>query len=257
MNDSLKIKDYTFTSRLFTGTGKFHDNTLITPTLLASGSQLVTVALRRLDPEAQHDDIASRIPEGILLMPNTSGARNAEEAIRIARICRAAGYGDFIKIEIITDQKYLMPDGEETLKATRILAAEGFIVMPYVNADIPLAIKLEEAGAATIMPLGSAIGTNRGIRTKELIRYIIDTVGIPVVVDAGIGKPSQAAEAMELGADAVLVNTAIACSSDPVAMGKAFALAVEAGRTAYIAGMASTYREAQASSPLTGFLHES
>lgn len=256
MEDTLVIGGKKFSSRLFTGSGKFGDNSLITPMLQASGSQLVTVALRRLEPGAPFDDIASRLHAGITLMPNTSGARNAQEAVRIARICRAAGYGDFIKIEIINDQKYLMPDGEETLAATKILADEGFVVMPYVNADLILAKKLEQAGAATVMPLGSAIGSNRGLQTREIIRFIIDSISIPVVVDAGIGKPSQAAEAMEMGASAVLVNTAIACAQDPVAMGRAFALAVQAGRLARLAQVAEESAIAQASSPLTGFLSE-
>jgi thiazole synthase len=244
----------TFASRLFTGTGKFANKALIPRMLEASGSQMITVALRRVDAGAGSENILAYIPEGVTLLPNTSGARTTDEAVRIARIARAAGCGDFIKIEVITDQKYLMPDNWETLRATEILAAEGFVVLPYIMPDLTLAKRLENAGAAAVMPLGSPIGSNQGLKTRDIIALLIENCRIPVVVDAGIGRPSQAADAMEMGADAVLVNTAIATAQDPVAMGKAFALAVAAGRMAYEARMADIRETAEASSPLTGFL---
>ena len=196
------------------------------------------------------------VVKDVVLLPNTSGARTAEEAVRIARIAKAAGCGRFIKIEVITDMKYLMPDNIETLRATEILAKEGFIVLPYVLPDLPLAKRLESAGAAAVMPLGAPIGSNRGLETQSLIALLIENCEVPVIVDAGIGRPSQAAAAMEMGADAVLVNTAIATASDPEAMGAAFSLAVRAGRAAYLAELAGTSATARASSPLTGFLHE-
>ncbi len=202
----------------------------------------------------KNENILDFIPKNVVLLPNTSGARTAEEAIRIARIAREAGCGNFIKIEVITDMKYLMPDNYETLRATEILAGEGFIVLPYILPDLTLARKLEEAGAAAIMPLGAPIGTNRGLETKSLIALLIENCRVPVVVDAGIGRPSHAAEAMEMGADAVLVNTAIATAEDPAMMGRAFSLAVEAGRLAYLARMGEESALARASSPLTGFL---
>ncbi len=244
----------TFSCRLFTGTGKFADRALIPEMLAACGSQLITVALRRVDAGAGDQNILTYIPDSVTLLPNTSGARTAEEAVRIARIARAAGCGDFIKIEVITDQKYLMPDNWETLRATEILAAEGFVVLPYIMPDLTLAKRLEDAGAAAVMPLGSPIGSNQGLKTRDIIALLIENCTVPVVVDAGIGRPSQAAEAMEMGADAVLVNTAIATASDPVVMARAFALAVEAGRSAYEAQLAEIRETAQASSPLTGFL---
>ena len=253
-NDVLQLGPVTFSNRLFTGTGKFADNGLIPRMLAASGSQMITVALRRIDQNARSENILEYIPKNVTLLPNTSGARTAEQAVRIARIAREAGCGDFIKIEVITDMKYLMPDNWETLKATEILAKEGFIVLPYVLPDLPLAKRLESAGAAAVMPLGAPIGTNRGLETKPLLALLIENCAIPVVVDAGIGRPSQAAEAMEMGADAVLVNTAIATAKDPEAMGRAFDLAVKAGRTAYLAELAEQSGLAQASSPLTGFL---
>ena len=253
-NDVLKLGGVTFTNRLFTGTGKFAANALIPKMLAASGSQMITVALRRIDTTAQSENILDFIPKDVILLPNTSGARTAEQAVRIARIAREAGCGDFIKIEVITDMKYLMPDNWETLKATEILAKEGFIVLPYVLPDLPLAKRLEAAGAAAVMPLGAPIGTNRGLETKPLLELLIENCTIPVVVDAGIGRPSQAAAAMEMGADAVLVNTAIATAKDPVAMGRAFDMAVKAGRIAYLAELAEQSGVARASSPLTGFL---
>ena len=256
MKDNLKIGNKIFTNRLLTGTGKFSSKKLITEMLQASGSEMITVALRRVDFAAGNDNILEFIPKNVTLLPNTSGARTAEEAVRIARIAREAGCGDFIKIEIITDTKYLMPDNEETLKATKILADEGFYVLPYVMPDLTYSYKLVEAGAAAVMPLGSPIGSNRGIKLKEIIEILIENIDIPVIVDAGIGRPSQAAEAMEMGADAVLVNTAISAAADPVAMGKAFSLAVEAGRLAYLAKIAEESKTANASSPLTGFLRK-
>lgn len=243
-----------FSSRLFTGTGKFADRALIPQMLAASGSQMITVALRRVDASAGTEDILAYIPDTVTLLPNTSGARTADEAVRIARIARAAGCGDFIKIEVITDQKYLMPDNWETLKATEILAAEGFVVLPYIMPDLTLAKRLENAGAAAVMPLGAPIGSNQGLQTREIIALLIENCTVPVVVDAGIGRPSQAADAMEMGADAVLVNTAIATARDPVAMGRAFAMAVAAGRMAFEAQLAEIRETAAASSPLTGFL---
>jgi thiazole synthase len=254
MNDILKIGGKEFSNRLFTGTGKFRSRSQIPEMLKASGSEMITVALRRVDFDAGSENILDFIPKHITLLPNTSGARTCDEAVRIARIAREAGMGDFIKIEIITETKYLMPDNEETLKATRILAAEGFIVLPYVMPDLTYSYKLVDAGAAAVMPLGSAIGSNRGLKMKEIIEMIIENIEIPVVVDAGIGRPSQAAEAMELGADAVLVNTAISIADDPVSMGMAFSMAVQAGRLAYLARMGEESKTANASSPLTGFL---
>lgn len=254
MKDVLKIGNREFSNRLFTGTGKFSSKHLITRMLKTSGSEMITVALRRVDFSAGNENILEFIPKEVTLLPNTSGARNCDEAVRIARIAREAGCGDFIKVEIITDTKYLMPDNEETLKATKILSGEGFIVLPYIVPDLTYSYKLVEAGAAAVMPLGSPIGSNRGLKLLEIIEILIENIDIPVIVDAGIGRPSQAAEAMELGADAVLVNTAISSAADPVAMGQAFSMAVQAGRMAYLAKLAEETRTANASSPLTGFL---
>lgn len=253
-NDKLKLGDREFSSRLFTGTGKFSSRELIPEMLKASRSEMITVALRRVNFDEGCENIINYIPEDITLLPNTSGARNADEAVRIARISKAAGCGSFIKIEVIRDSKYLMPDNYETLRATRILASEGFTVLPYVLPDLIIAKDLEDAGAAAVMPLGSPIGSNQGLKTKSLIKMLIDNISLPVVVDAGIGTPSHAAEAMEMGADAVLVNTAIATAADPVQMGRAFSLAVEAGRLAYLAKISEKSEIAAASSPLTGFL---
>jgi len=252
--DELIIGGQVFSSRLFTGTGKFAAKDWIPRMLAGSKSQMITVALRRIDHEGITENILDYIPKDVILLPNTSGARTADEAVRIARIAREAGCGNFIKIEVITDMRYLMPDNHETLLATEILAREGFIVLPYVLPDLTLAKKLEDAGAAAIMPLGAPIGTNRGLETRELIALLIEICTVPVVVDAGIGRPSQAAEAMEMGADAVLVNTAIATAEDPAQMGLAFSLAVQAGRLAYLAKIGELSATAQASSPLTGFL---
>lgn len=255
-NDALVLGDVEFSSRLLTGTGKFASKSLITPMLEASGSQMITVALRRVDPHGDNENILNFIPKTVTLLPNTSGARTAQEAVRIARIAREAGCGDFIKIEVIKDMKYLLPDNQGTLEATEILAKEGFIVLPYMMPDITFSQQLYDAGAAAVMPLGSPIGTNLGLEMRPMIKRIIEASKIPVVVDAGIGRPSQAADAMEMGADAVLVNTAIATSHDPALTGKAFGLAVQAGRMAYLSQMAGKSELARASSPLTGFLRE-
>ncbi len=256
MRDVLIIGGKEITSRLFLGTGKFSSHRLVPEVVKATGSQVVTVALRRIDPEYEEKNIVSYVPGECIVMPNTSGARNAEEAVRIARVARAAGCGNWVKIEVIADNRYLLPDNYETVKATEILAAEGFVVLPYMSPDLTTAKKLVEAGAAAVMPLGSPIGSNRGLRTRELVRILIDEIPLPIIVDAGIGRPSEAAEAMEMGAAAVLVNTAIATAVDPVAMGRAFGLAVEAGRIAHLAGPGEPHEYARASSPLTGFLRD-
>lgn len=252
--DKLIIAGKEIKSRLFIGTGKFSSNSLIPKVIDKSSSEVVTVALRRVDPNGEDENILNYISKECLLLPNTSGARNAEEAIKIAHIARAAGCGNWVKIEVISDNKYLLPDNYETIKATEILAKEGFVVLPYMSPDLMVAKRLESVGAAAVMPLGAPIGTNRGLKTKELVRILIDEIKVPIVVDAGIGKPSEAAEAMEMGADAVLVNTAIATANDPILMAEAFKLAVEAGRKAYLAGTGETKLYAEASSPLTGFL---
>jgi len=256
MSDQLVIGGVALESRLFLGSGKYSSNTLIPAIVEASGARVITVAVRRVDPEAGRENILAHIPKSCVLMPNTSGARNAQEAVRIARLARAAGCGDWIKIEVISDNRYLLPDNQETIEATRILAAEGFTVLPYMSPDLMAAKRMAEAGAAAIMPLGAPIGTNRGFLTKELVRIMIEEIDLPVIVDAGIGKPSQACECMEIGAAAVLANTAIASAGDPVAMARAFGQAVAAGRAAYLAGAGAVRETASASSPLTGFLHE-
>ena len=255
-SDTLLIGGRKLSSRLFLGSGKYSSNALIPSIVSASGAQVITVAVRRVDPEAGQENILTHIPKSCVLMPNTSGARNAQEAVRIARLARAAGCGDWIKIEVISDNRYLLPDNQETIEATRILAAEGFTVLPYMSPDLMAAKRMAEAGAAAIMPLGAPIGTNRGFRTKELVRIMIEEIGLPVIVDAGIGKPSEACECMEMGAAGVLVNTAVASASDPVAMARAFGQAVTAGRAAFLAGPGAVLDTAEASSPLTGFLHE-
>ena len=255
MDDKLVIAGRPFGSRLFLGTGKFPSNDALRATIEACGTEMVTVALRRVDPTAD-EDILDAIPAGdrVLLLTNTSGADDADEAVRLARLARAAGLPDWIKLEITPEPRYLLPDPVETLKAAEVLCREGFTVLPYVNADPVLCKRLEEAGCATVMPLGSWIGSNQGLRTKAALEIIVEQSLVPVVVDAGIGAPSQAAEAMELGADAVLVNTAIGTAGDPVAMGAAFKQAVEAGRLAFLAGLPAVAGSADASSPLTGFL---
>lgn len=254
-NDQLIIAGKTFTSRLLIGTGKFSSHEIMRSAITVSGSELVTVALRRVDLKNTEDDILNFIDRSqYLLLPNTSGSQNAKEAVLQARLAREAGLGNWIKLEVVPEPQYLMPDPIETLKAAEILVKENFVVLPYINADPILAKRLEETGCATVMPLGSPIGSNRGLKTRDAIKIIIEQSNIPVVVDAGLGAPSHASEAMELGADAVLVNTAIAVASNPVEMAKAFKLGVEAGRSAYIAGIPSEHERAEASSPLTGFL---
>ncbi|MGM0508099.1 MAG: thiazole synthase [Fusobacteriota bacterium] len=253
MNE-LKLGGKIFKNRLFTGTGKFSSKKLIPKMLEKSGSEMITVALRRVDLNGKEENILEYIPKNITLLPNTSGARNHKEAIRIARLSREAGCGDFIKIEVINDMKYLFPDNSETVKATEILAKEGFNVLPYISPDLITAKKLVEAGASAVMPLGSPIGSNRGLESLNMLKIIIENIDIPIIIDAGIGKPSQAAKAMEIGADAVLVNTAIATADNPVKMGQAFSLAVKAGRLAYETKMAEEKKFASASSPLEGII---
>jgi len=251
----LRIADKEFTSRLFTGTGKFSSNQLMEEALLASGSELVTVALKRVELQNSNDDMIGHLNHPHLnLLPNTSGVRNAKEAVFAAELAREALGTNWLKLEIHPDPKYLLPDGEETLNAAEELVKRGFVVLPYVQADPVLCKKLEEAGTAAVMPLGSPIGSNKGLQTRDLLRIIIEQANVPVVVDAGIGAPSHAAEALEMGADAVLVNTAIAVSPNPVEMGRAFKLAVEAGRLAFEARLAQQLDVAEASSPLTAFL---
>jgi thiazole synthase len=257
-NQSFVVAGRTFRSRLILGTGKFSSPEAMRSALEASGTELVTVALRRADLTGKKDPFANILefidPAKFLLLPNTSGAMNAEEAVRLANLAAAAGLPKWVKLEIHPDPRYLLPDPVETLKAAEILVKGGFTVLPYINADPVLAKRLQEVGTATVMPLGSPIGSNRGIQTRDQIRIIIEQATVPVVVDAGLGAPSHAAEAMELGADAVLVNTAIAVASDPNRMAVAFKMAVEAGRAAYESGLAMPQETASATSPLTGFL---
>jgi thiazole synthase len=254
----LTIAGREFNSRLLLGTGKFSSNETMAAALEASGTEIVTVALRRADLSGKGDPFANILdfidPKKYLLLPNTSGAQNAEEAVRLARLALAAGLPNWVKLEIHPDPRYLLPDPVETLKAAEILVKEGFIVLPYINADPVLAKRLQDAGTATVMPLGSPIGSNRGIETRAQIEIIIEQATVPVVVDAGLGAPSQAAEALEMGADAVLINTAIAVARDPARMALAFRKAVEAGRDAFETGLAEPGHFADATSPLTGFL---
>lgn len=254
-NDKLVIGGREFTSRLFVGTGKFSSNELMRDAILASGTEMVTVAMKRIDMENPEDDMLRHIiGKHIQLLPNTSGVRDAREAVLAAQLAREAFETDFIKLEIHPDPKYLFPDPIETLKATEELAAMGFKVLPYIQADPVLCKRLEEVGTAAVMPLAAPIGTNKGLVTHDLLEIIIAESNVPVVVDAGLGAPSHAAAAMEMGADAVLVNTAIAVAGDPVAMARAFAKATEAGREAYLAGLGGQSQSAVASSPLTSFL---
>jgi thiazole synthase len=253
----LKIADKIFSSRLFTGTGKFGSAKLMEQSLLASGSELVTVALKRVDLNDKEDDILIHLSHSQFnLLPNTSGVRTAKEAIFAAQLAREALQTNWLKLEIHPDPKYLMPDPIETLKAAEELVKLGFIVLPYIHADPVLCKRLEEVGVAAVMPLGSPIGSNKGLKTIDFLEIIIEQSNVPVVVDAGIGAPSHAAYAMEIGADAVLVNTAIAASENPVQMAMAFKMAVEAGRLAYEAKLAKPSTHAMASSPLTAFLNE-
>ena len=254
MDDALVIAGRPFASRLFLGTGKFPSNAALADAITSSRTEMVTVALRRVDQTAEEDILDAIDLDRVLLLTNTSGAVDAEEAIRLARLARSAGLPDWIKLEVTPDPRWLLPDPIETLKAAEVLCAEGFTVLPYVNADPVLCKRLEEVGCATVMPLGAWIGSNQGIRTRAALEIIVEQSHVPVVVDAGLGAPSHAAEAMELGADAVLVNTAISTAGDPAGMAAAFALAVEAGRRGFRAGMPAARREAAASSPLTGFL---
>lgn len=255
--NNLIIGNKVFTSRLFLGTGKFPSNKIMREALVASGTEMVTVAMKRVDLNDKHDDMIEhiRLPD-IQLLPNTSGARTAEEAVFAAQLSREAFETNFIKLEIHPDPKYLLPDPIETLKATAELAKQGFVVLPYIQADPVLCKLLEEAGAAVVMPLGSPIGSNKGLRTRDMLEIIIAQSNVSVVIDAGIGSPSDAAEAMEMGADAVLVNTAIAVAEEPVMMAKAFALGVEAGRLAFEAKLGTISDMAAGSSPLTSFLDE-
>ncbi len=260
MNDRLTIGGREFSSRLFLGTGKFSSHKVMAEAAEESGASIVTVALKRVDfdPSEKGSDILDDLdPKKYMILPNTSGAMNADEAVRMARMGEAAGFGKFVKLEVHPDPNYLLPDPIETLRATEILANEGFFVMPYMNADPALAMRLQDAGAAALMPLGSLIGSNRGLDTRAQISIIIEMASLPVVVDAGLGMPSHAAESMELGADAVMVNTAIASARDPVKMAKAFRAAVDAGRAAYEAGArgATSKLSASPTSPLTGFLN--
>ena len=257
-NRPLVIAGREFRSRLLAGTGKFSAPEAMRDALEASGTEIVTVALRRADLSGKKDPFANILefidPKRYLLLPNTSGAMNAEDAVRLARLAAAAGLPKWVKLEIHPDPRYLLPDPVETFKAAEQLVKEGFTVLPYINADPVLAKRLQDIGTATVMPLGSPIGSNRGVQTRDQIRIIIEQATVPVVVDAGLGAPSHAAEAMELGADAVLVNTAIAIASDPNRMAVAFKMAVEAGRAAYEIGLAAQQEPASATSPLTGFL---
>ncbi len=261
-NSPLKIADREFQSRLMAGTGKFASNEMMRDTLAASGTEIVTVALRRADLSggAEADPFANILEyidsDQYLLLPNTSGAMNAEEAVRLAKLAEAAGLPKWVKLEIHPDPTYLLPDPIETLAAAEELVKEGFTVLPYINADPVLAKRLQEVGVAAVMPLGAPIGSNKGVVTRDLVQIIIDQATVPVVVDAGLGAPSHAAEAMELGADAVLVNTAMAIPSDPVRMGEAFKLAVEAGRAAYEIRLPQQSVKASATSPLTVFLND-
>jgi thiazole synthase len=253
----LLIAGREFSSRLLLGTGKFSSGKIMAEAVAASGTEIVTVALRRVDLTQPQENILEYLQTGnLLILPNTSGAQSAEEAVRLARLAKAAEISNWIKLEVTPDPRYLLPDPIETLRAAKILVKEGFIVLPYINADPVLAKRLEEAGTATVMPLGSPIGSNQGIRTRESIQIIIEQARVPVVVDAGLGSPSDAAEALEMGADAVLINTAIATAKNPVQMALGFKLGVEAGRLAYEAGLSSAKKEAEASSPLTGFLEK-
>lgn len=256
MNDMLTIANRTFSSRLMIGTGKFPSAAALRAAIEASGAEIITVALRRVDLTKPDDEgiLSALDPKRQLILPNTSGARTADEAVRLARLARAAGLEPWVKLELTPEPRYLLPDPIETLRAAEQLVADGFVVLPYIQADPVLAKRLEEAGCATVMPLGAPIGSNRGIRTRDMIRIIIEQSNVPVVVDAGLGAPSHAAEAMELGADAVLVNTALADARDHAPMARAFAMATEAGRMAYLAGLGPERDAAEASSPLTGFL---
>ncbi len=253
-NDIFKLGGKEFNSRFILGSGKFNID-LIEAVAKEGGAEILTLALRRANTGGEAN-ILDYIPDNVTLLPNTSGARNAEEAVRIARLSREIGCGNFVKIEIINDSKYLMPDNHETVKATEILAKEGFVVLPYVYPDLIIAKQLEKAGASAVMPLAAPIGSNKGLVTKEFIRILVEEIELPVIVDAGIGKPSQACEAMEMGVSAIMANTAVATAGDIRQMAKAFKLAIEAGRLAYLSKMGRVLDKAEASSPLTGFLQD-
>lgn len=256
MEKELAIAGRKFKSRLMIGTGKFSSSVIMRDAIKAAEAEIVTVALRRVDINDPADDILTHMEKGLLLLPNTSGAKDAEEAVRLARIARKAGCGPWVKLEVTPDPYHLLPDPVETFRAAEILVKEGFNVMPYINADPVLAKRLEETGCVTVMPLAAPIGTNKGLTTGDAIGMIIERSGVPVVVDAGLGAPSHAALAIEMGADAVLVNTAIASSENPVLMARAFKLAVEAAAAAREAALAPVNAKASASSPLTGFLKD-
>lgn len=254
-HDPLIIGGHQFESRFILGSGKY-SMTLIEAAVRDAGAQIITLAVRRANSK-DSENIVDYIPQGVTLLPNTSGARNADEAVRIARLARELGCGDFVKIEIMRDTKYLLPDNQETIKATEILANEGFVVMPYMYPDLNAARDMVSAGAATIMPLGAPIGSNRGLATKEFIQILIDEIDLPIIVDAGIGRPSQACEAMEMGAAAIMANTALATAGDLTLMAQAFRRAIQAGRDAYLSGVGRVLaRGASSSDPLTGFLRD-
>lgn len=254
MQDTFKLGNHTFSSRFILGSGKFSLD-IINAAVQEAGAQIITLALRRANIGGIAN-ILDYIPKGVTILPNTSGARNAEEALRIARLARECGCGDFIKVEVIHESKYLLPDNYQTAKATELMAKENFVVLPYMYPDLNAARDMANAGAAAIMPLGAPIGTNKGLVTKEFIQILVDEIDLPVIVDAGIGRPSQACEAMEMGVTAIMANTAIAAAGDVPAMARAFRQGIEAGRTAFLAGLGRIRDKADASSPLTGFLDE-
>ena len=254
MQDTFKLGNHTFSSRCILGSGKFSLD-IINAAVQEAGAQIITLALRRANIGGIAN-ILDYIPKGVTILPNTSGARNAEEALRIARLARECGCGDFIKVEVIHESKYLLPDNYQTAKATELMAKENFVVLPYMYPDLNAARDMANAGAAAIMPLGAPIGTNKGLVTKEFIQILVDEIDLPVIVDAGIGRPSQACEAMEMGVTAIMANTAIATAGDVPAMARAFRQGIEAGRTAFLAGLGRIRDKADASSPLTGFLDE-
>lgn len=254
MEDTFKLGSHTFSSRFILGSGKFSLD-IINAAVQEAGAQIITLALRRANVGGIAN-ILDYIPKGITILPNTSGARNADEALRIARLARECGCGDFVKVEVIHESKYLLPDNYQTAKATEMMAKEGFIVLPYMYPDLNAARDMVNAGAAAVMPLGAPIGTNKGLVTKEFIQILVDEIDLPIIVDAGIGRPSQACEAMEMGVTAIMANTAIATAGDVPAMARAFKMGIEAGRTAYLAGLGRIKDRADASSPLTGFLDE-
>ena len=254
MQDTFKLGNHTFSSRFILGSGKFSLD-IINAAVQEAGAQIITLALRRANIGGIAN-ILDYIPKGVTILPNTSGARNAEEALRIARLARECGCGDFIKVEVIHESKYLLPDNYQTAKATELMAKENFVVLPYMYPDLNAARDMVNAGAAAIMPLGAPIGTNKGLVTKEFIQILVDEIDLPVIVDAGIGRPSQACEAMEMGVTAIMANTAIVTAGDVPAMARAFRQGIEAGRTAFLAGLGRIRDKADASSPLTGFLDE-